>query len=124
MPFTLGNSFKYIFRRNDKGKLVEDLQKAYFYVNNELEKRKSWNYSIMSRILFPIKYLFNSDDTTYYYRRTLLIERICNHEVHYYLGEVYRALNRATFYSYETKDLESALITLEYFINKNKSKNI
>lgn len=31
--FLLGNAFKYLFRYEDKGKPVEDLQKALYYLN-------------------------------------------------------------------------------------------
>lgn len=40
MNFTLGNAIKYIWRAHDKGNAVEDLQKAIFYINREIEKIK------------------------------------------------------------------------------------
>lgn len=41
MGFNLGNALKYIWRADLKGSAVEDLEKAVFYINRELEKRKS-----------------------------------------------------------------------------------
>jgi hypothetical protein len=41
MGFNLGNALKYIWRADLKGSAVEDLEKAIFYINRELEKRKS-----------------------------------------------------------------------------------
>jgi hypothetical protein len=41
MGFNLGNALKYIWRADLKGSAVEDLEKAMFYINRELEKRKS-----------------------------------------------------------------------------------
>ena len=39
MNFCLGNAVKYIWRCDDKGKAIEDLQKAIFYLNWEIERR-------------------------------------------------------------------------------------
>lgn len=41
MGFNLGNALKYIWRADLKGSAVEDLEKAVFYINRELEKRKA-----------------------------------------------------------------------------------
>ena len=40
MGFNLGNALKYIWRADLKGSAVEDLEKAIFYINRELAKRK------------------------------------------------------------------------------------
>lgn len=39
MNFCLGNAIKYIWRADLKGKDIEDLQKAVFYINREIERR-------------------------------------------------------------------------------------
>jgi hypothetical protein len=39
MGFNLGNALKYIWRADLKGNSIEDLQKAKWYVERELEKR-------------------------------------------------------------------------------------
>jgi len=39
MPFNLGNVLKYIWRAGEKGDAIEDLQKARFYLNDEIERR-------------------------------------------------------------------------------------
>lgn len=36
MNFNLGNAMKYIWRCGDKGKPVEDLRKAIWYLNDEI----------------------------------------------------------------------------------------
>ena len=41
MGFNLGNALKYIWRADLKGSAVEDLEKAIFYINRELEKRRT-----------------------------------------------------------------------------------
>jgi hypothetical protein len=38
MTFNLGNAFKYIWRADLKGDAVEDLKKARFYVNREIDR--------------------------------------------------------------------------------------
>lgn len=40
MGFNLGNALKYIWRADLKGSAVEDLEKAIFYINRELTKRR------------------------------------------------------------------------------------
>lgn len=40
LNFNLGNVVKYIARADHKGKPVEDLQKAVFYLQREIEGRK------------------------------------------------------------------------------------
>lgn len=35
LPFCLGNAFKYLFRRNDKGSLRHNLEKALWYIRRE-----------------------------------------------------------------------------------------
>jgi hypothetical protein len=38
MPFNLGNVIKYIFRCEHKGKKIEDLKKASWYLNREIAR--------------------------------------------------------------------------------------
>lgn len=38
MSFNLGNAVKYIWRADLKGKQVEDLKKAVWYINREIER--------------------------------------------------------------------------------------
>jgi hypothetical protein len=38
MCFNLGNALKYIWRCGDKGKKIEDLEKAIWYIKREIEK--------------------------------------------------------------------------------------
>lgn len=39
MNFNLGNAIKYIWRADEKGNAIEDLEKARWYVQREIEKR-------------------------------------------------------------------------------------
>ena len=40
MSFNLGNAIKYIWRAPYKGRMVEDLEKAIWYLNREIERRR------------------------------------------------------------------------------------
>ena len=39
MGFNVGNAIKYLWRADEKGNALEDLRKAVWYVNREIEKR-------------------------------------------------------------------------------------
>lgn len=39
--FCVGNAIKYLWRAGLKGEAIEDLEKALWYVNRELERRRS-----------------------------------------------------------------------------------
>lgn len=41
MGFNLGNAMKYIWRADLKSDAIEDLRKAAWYINDEIERRKS-----------------------------------------------------------------------------------
>lgn len=43
MNFCLGNAMKYIWRADEKWDAIEDLQKAKWYIERELEKRIAAN---------------------------------------------------------------------------------
>jgi hypothetical protein len=40
MGFNLGNAMKYIWRADHKGNAIEDLQKAHWYIQDEIAKRE------------------------------------------------------------------------------------
>ena len=40
MSFNLGNAVKYIWRADLKGNATEDLRKAAWYINREIERRE------------------------------------------------------------------------------------
>lgn len=39
MGFNIGNAIKYCWRADEKGDPIEDLRKAAWYINREIEKR-------------------------------------------------------------------------------------
>lgn len=40
MSFCLGNAIKYLWRADEKGAAIEDLKKAVWYIQREIEKRE------------------------------------------------------------------------------------
>lgn len=40
MSFNLGNAVKYIWRADEKGKALEDLEKAVWYLRREIKRRQ------------------------------------------------------------------------------------
>lgn len=45
MGFNLGNAVKYIWRADLKGAAIEDLKKAAWYVQREIEKREAAEFA-------------------------------------------------------------------------------
>lgn len=43
MGFNLGSAIKYIWRADEKGKDIEDLEKAVWYIKDEIERRRMRN---------------------------------------------------------------------------------
>jgi hypothetical protein len=41
MGFCLGNAMKYIWRADEKGRAVEDLEKAKWYLEREIDRRRA-----------------------------------------------------------------------------------
>lgn len=40
MSFNIGNAMKYLWRADEKGAPIQDLEKAVWYINREIERRK------------------------------------------------------------------------------------
>ena len=40
MSFNLGNAMKYLWRADEKGAPIQDLQKAVWYINREINRRE------------------------------------------------------------------------------------
>lgn len=43
MSFNIGNAVKYLWRADEKGVPIQDLKKAIWYINREIEKREKEN---------------------------------------------------------------------------------
>ncbi len=71
MCFNIGNGFKYIYRRNDKNNAIQDLKKAIWYIDDEIERRNKWD--ILSSRSFLCLYSISRDKTS---TLSMLIVRI------------------------------------------------
>lgn len=120
--FNLGNTFKYVFRRNDKENYIEDLNKALFYVKDEIEFRKNREVGFFSRIARDLQLpdLFKFKD---YAKRTVLIKKILSSESSFECKIIYKHLNEADYYIYDITDLLEASIALEILIEQLKKGN-
>lgn len=54
LTFNLGNAFKYLFRRNNKGSSVADVAKAQWYINRELERVRPYVFGGRSPAPFDL----------------------------------------------------------------------
>lgn len=50
MNFCLGNALKYIWRADLKDNAIEDLKKAVWYVNREIERREALQTSTSTKV--------------------------------------------------------------------------
>lgn len=71
MNFCLGNSFKYLFRCGDKGSAIEDLRKALWYADRELERRWTFKWRWNRSEFHP---RFDCNET---------VQQVLNHEFRY-----------------------------------------
>ena len=49
MGFNLGNAIKYLWRADLKGEAIEDLRKAAWYVNREIQRRERQERELIVR---------------------------------------------------------------------------
>ena len=119
--FNTGSSFKYVFRRDDKDNCIEDLQKALWYIKDEIQFRKNRKVGFFSRIARDLQLpdLFKFKE---YARRTVLIKKILYYETSFECKLIYKHLNDADYYIYDITDLLEASIALEILIEQLKEK--
>lgn len=107
--FNLGSAFKYIFRRDDKENPIQDLNKAIWYIDDEIQKRYTYKYFLNVPDIF--KY-------TEYKKRTKLVENIMDSEEDENIAYIYHYLNRADFYFKHIFDLLIVKSCIEELKNK------
>lgn len=91
--FNIGNAIKYLFRRNDKDNILENMKKALWYIDDEIKRRSRYNYFLRLPNLFK----YNE-----YIERSKLVEKIINNENNFVIGEIYSYLNEAD-YNYRSR---------------------
>lgn len=67
LPFCLGNAFKYLFRRNDKGSRRQNLEKALWYIRRERDYRatSSAEYMLSDEAMRPLSDIIWSEPAPY-----------------------------------------------------------
>jgi hypothetical protein len=110
MNFNLGNAFKYLFRCGHKGDPVQDLRKAYWYLDRELCRRacRPWWYRLWAEDEVYDSGIEGSAD----------IQTILTFE-HRYSGHMRSAMERiyaAHILGRSTKTLESAMSSVSSMI--------
>lgn len=48
MNFCIGNAIKYLWRAGEKGSEIEDLQKAVWYINREIQRLEAIRYPLLT----------------------------------------------------------------------------
>lgn len=84
MNFNVGNAFKYLFRCGDKGRPVEDMEKACWYLEREIARRQrvfwfAWEddgYDARFDGAEPVKKIL-AYEIRYFGHMTSALERIC-----------------------------------------------
>lgn len=67
LPFCLGNAFKYLFRRNDKGTLRQNLEKALWYIRRERAYRADSTavYMLSDEAMGPLAEIIDHEPAPY-----------------------------------------------------------
>lgn len=67
LPFCLGNAFKYLFRRNDKGSLRQNLEKALWYIRHERDYRADTDamYMLSDEAIGPLNKIIKLEPAPY-----------------------------------------------------------
>lgn len=119
--FNLGSAFKYIYRRNDKENCTEDLQKALWYVEDEIEYRKKREVKIFSSFtkFLEIPDLFRYLD---WKKRSKLVKTIVDNEPDENCRNIFRSLNDCDYFIYEIVDLYRLRSSINNLIAENKKE--
>jgi hypothetical protein len=107
--FNLGNSFKYIYRRNEKDNTFQDIQKAVWYIDDEIKRRKTKN----SFIVYVANDIPNFIKFFEHKKRIKLVNKIISFENNLLISKVYEYLNYCDYYPYEIEKLQ---LCLKYLI--------
>lgn len=106
----LANAFKYVFRAGKKGDIIEDLKKALWYLNDELDR----GGSIIVRFVDEesrIKFKENLNSITFH-----SIQGI--NDILHYIGKANYTIGEV-----KTKNIKNAIIELETFIDNLTAMN-
>lgn len=113
MCFNIGNSFKYVYRRNQKNNTRQDIKKAIWYVEDEINRRKKANYTFIEKFMYVAQMIVRRDVFIDHYNRSNLIIKISKAEPNKMVANIYKLLHDADINYWDVKSLEGAKIRLE-----------
>ncbi len=123
MSFNNGSAFKYIFRRDEKDKLLEDLKKARWYIMDEINRRKKRNFNKhIGRIYLVFNEIVRPSVYEFYFENFVACYQLNRYESDINIKRIYELIIRADYYFYEIKPLEDALIHLNFVIDVEETK--
>ena len=120
MSFNIGNTFKYVYRRNDKNHVIQDLKKSIWYIEDEIKRREKWGYTFFAKLFTPLFYLGRQDLYTEYKHRGELIDEIIKHEQSFLCARIYRLLHRADIEFWDTTSLRAVKACLDSMITEEQ----
>ena len=124
MNFNIGNAVKYIFRRDDKENIIQDLKKAKWYITDEINYRNQKKFNkFFGSVTLVFNRVFRYDLYDFYKENQLKIAKLNQYEESHCIKRIYELLNDANYYFYETKHLDDALSYLSMFIESEEIKN-
>jgi hypothetical protein len=118
LSFNVGSAFKYVFRRDDKVNLIQDLQKARWYLVREIELlQQSWRRFLPSWVHFML--LSNPNMSDYHYE---LAEKVRTSEKNTNAKLFYNAVLHSTeTANYAKQDLPTAIKAIDALIHEYKT---
>jgi hypothetical protein len=120
MCFNIGNSFKYVYRRNDKDHVIQDLKKAIWYIEDEIKRRDKWGYTFFAKLFVPVFYLGRQDIYSEYKHRGELMGEICKSEQSHFCSSIYRLMHLADVEFWNTTHLRNIKARIESMISEEQ----
>jgi Protein of unknwon function (DUF3310) len=117
LSFNVGSAFKYVFRRDDKVNLIQDLQKARWYIVQEIALLNSpWRRFLPSWLHFML--LSNPNMSEHHYE---LADKVRTAEKNTNAKLFYNAILHSTeTANYAKQDLPTAIKAIDALIHEHK----
>lgn len=112
MNFNIGNAFKYLYRRENKDNLAQDIKKSIWYINDEIAKRNKWGYTPFAPFFIPIFYTSRQDLFGEYNHRKDLIDKFAIYENDLVIIRIFNLLHEADIQFWDIKKLEEAKLLI------------
>lgn len=122
LSFNVGSAFKYVFRRDDKVNPVQDLEKAKWYLNRELDRLTTpWRQFVPSTVLRLTQIQVNPEMSEYHHD---LASKVIVSESNLLVRGFYRAILSPSYLkNYSSSELPEALRYLDRLITSYQTKD-